>query len=1226
MADPIYDPDKKKAVTRPSLQALEGGGKTSPPAGDSSTAPEPADLAKKEETPPDPHQVGRGYRPDNPEELTKLKPSVKGVFGFAKTNRGKVIIGGAAAGFITLLIIGFFALLPFKILHIVNNLQNRFFATSENAVQKETDALFSSYIKKYVLPGLNTCKGSTIDKSCTPKEAIQGNSMVSKLYQGWRTARFENTIAEKYGLEFKKANGGFYMKMPGMTGDGASLGDENTGFIKSGKTLEDFIDKSSDNDGQFRKVGRSELRQAYRGALQNETKWKSVMYRYKVGGLLAKKYGLKRCIIACGTRDNFNDWKDNKFRAAKMILAERVLGPRSETLAIVIQCVISGGCDPNNRSETDSDGRKQNKTQAQLQEKLAILAAQNTGKYADVLANSSTILKDGYKKFILQKIVKKLGGEGSKVVSEKIAGNLVPVVGWVNTASGVVNSLENADKGIKAWSYMANATAMVSLYTTYRVFADETKSGNVDPTILGSFTSQLSSVADKTATGGTASAEQAPLYATLIGGANPQQSGSSSYKCNDGNPVPAGRQVCQEEVLGGSNSAVADTINSVLRNLGPLKGLLDFWHDTAGQIIEPLINAFSYIADVSWVPGYDALLGHISSAAEPIISSFTDWIIPSPFSDNMSGGRTFDMMAGGADVSGNDYAQNGLGGKALSPQQALTILNEQTQQDVQNYKSQSFFARMFDTNSNYSPATKLATAMPSSWSSAGQTIASLFSNPFGKLGHGFASLFSPSHVFAAATAQADPFGITQYGYPSDDPRLADANADPEKYWDENCSADGTTLDWSKGTNAAWQDNETTTDANTGMPKNDTTNPCLLIQAAVGSAGGLYDSSLLTTDDLAGNPSASGSTPDTSTIAGPAPSTLNGQPLDSTEQKWILYIAQNVVPLLPNDVPDGRAGMAARVTWWSLREGVLKITKGGFAIENTIGFSNCGDTGGNNYKTFVQDCPVTNGNWQLGIGAISLNLHSLTEIEAKAKDLHPDMSLDQILGQVATLAEYSQGTLEYDAAINSSGPLRASLLMRDPATGFFFEYTDVINECLGRPKLPIEESFTPQSFCLGNSFSKNKAGIEQIINELTAYFQGSSGPASTPSGNAQELAKQILASPNIDLSTSNYCRYCMEDITNTSNGQPAYGNVNLNINLLKFLLALSQATRVDVNSITGAGSGHSENSNHYSGIALDLGCSVDHAKADQIASQYGMKRYSGEACPQDGHWHYSTTGD
>ena len=81
----------------------KGDGKTSPPTGASSTAPEPSDLAQKEKAPIDPHRLGRGYTgsPD-PDRSNKVKSLMK--------NRKLLLLGGIPS----LLILGvvlFFTLL-----------------------------------------------------------------------------------------------------------------------------------------------------------------------------------------------------------------------------------------------------------------------------------------------------------------------------------------------------------------------------------------------------------------------------------------------------------------------------------------------------------------------------------------------------------------------------------------------------------------------------------------------------------------------------------------------------------------------------------------------------------------------------------------------------------------------------------------------------------------------------------------------------------------------------------------------------------------------------------------------------------------------------------------------------------------------------------------------------------------------------------------------------------
>lgn len=130
---------------------------------------------------------------------------------------------------------------------------------------------------------------------------------------------------------------------------------------------------------------------------------------------------------------------------------------------------------------------------------------------------------------------------------------------------------------------------------------------------------------------------------------------------------------------------------------------------------------------------------------------------------------------------------------------------------------------------------------------------------------------------------------------------------------------------------------------------------------------------------------------------------------------------------------------------------------------------------------------------------------------------------------------------------------------------------------------------------------------------------------TISEDAKELAKQILKTSNIDINAGNFCRYCTEDIQNTADGKPAYGSVKIDIKLLQFLLELGKATPININSITGAGSGHSSGSNHYSGKAVDFECGLDETKADAIGKKYGFVA-NNERCDNGvNHSHYSADG-
>jgi hypothetical protein len=128
-------------------------------------------------------------------------------------------------------------------------------------------------------------------------------------------------------------------------------------------------------------------------------------------------------------------------------------------------------------------------------------------------------------------------------------------------------------------------------------------------------------------------------------------------------------------------------------------------------------------------------------------------------------------------------------------------------------------------------------------------------------------------------------------------------------------------------------------------------------------------------------------------------------------------------------------------------------------------------------------------------------------------------------------------------------------------------------------------------------------------------------ASIVSGDAQQLAQEILANDKI----SKTGRYVMEDLQHTANGQPAYDDVSLDLKMLQFMAELGQTTPFTITSITGAGSGHSDGSNHYSGKAVDFGCGFDEAKADEVGKKYGYMA-DNERC-DDGidHSHFSEDG-
>jgi hypothetical protein len=832
---------------------------------------------------------GFNYSPSKAEKRERAWDVRTAILSKMAGRKRRWIIGGAfGAAFIAGIIALFLSLLPLRVLNVVSNLQNHFYASAESATQKEANVLFSNYLKNYVLPAAKNCP-KRIDKSCNPIPA--NNNPVNRLYKGWRNARLEDRIAKNYGLEFgfDTRNGGHYYMKSVLTGSNQVNLDE---FRKSSLTLDEFLEKNGDQT--LKKSSRAEIRLAVNKSLENETLWKRMMYKYKIGTLLEEKYGIKRCItkLGCKLTDKVQDTIAVPKKAAQAYVAERVLQPRSQILADVFTCLyVDPNCDPVNSTSAQpcsegancaSNGEAESDSERAIRTKLDSLVASFAGddayKIFKEISDSGSLGQ-----YMVKQVISKVFNTGTGEATSKA----LPVIGWINLADQIVIKGRDIGPEVQKLTYVTNSASMVHLWSTYRTYADEIKSGNVSAEEVGSFTDSLNRSTDASK-GGTAAAEDTPLYQNMLGGGTGSSSSVSvlnpfssktyaatkpPFLCDSGKP-PA-KLICPEEGLTSGNgvtTAISDFFNSPY--MAPIIKIAQVWHDSVGKIF----GLFSKLASVvlnqllvkpldaactlpPWVPNpaasYCAIKDYALGKADQLMNAAVNFIIPNPFSENMSGGRTFDLMAGGADVSGNDYAHNGLGGRALSDQDVAIIRNEQDKQRQLEYQNQPLVARLFDKNSEDSFVTKVAMAMPSSFTDAKSGLASLF-NP-----KHFANLFLPllhlNRVTAAASS-ADPFGVQQYGYTDAD---IQAIGDPEKYWDAHC-ADNPSQGYQnnqdfmhQGWNQAAANLSKSNAAGSYMPKNIETNPCILIKAVTGSVGGKYDDELLTKDDLRDLPNGGG---------------------------------------------------------------------------------------------------------------------------------------------------------------------------------------------------------------------------------------------------------------------------------------------------------------------------------------------------------------------------------
>ncbi len=152
----------------------------------------------------------------------------------------------------------------------------------------------------------------------------------------------------------------------------------------------------------------------------------------------------------------------------------------------------------------------------------------------------------------------------------------------------------------------------------------------------------------------------------------------------------------------------------------------------------------------------------------------------------------------------------------------------------------------------------------------------------------------------------------------------------------------------------------------------------------------------------------------------------------------------------------------------------------------------------------------------------------------------------------------------------------------------------------------------------------------------------------PSGDAQELAQQLLKQADggkvrfnvLNSADVNDRSTPKDNVVDMSKGQPAqttsncsgrgaqppHSSVNLNTDLLAFLVELSQqaSQTIQINALAGQCHGETT-SNHYKGTAVDFDCPFDAALADKVGKKYNISDQTGEACANAAHYHYSVGG-
>lgn len=706
-----------------------------------------------------------------------------------------------------------------KLTHLVENMSGKFFANSRVASEVWADKITTNYLKKHIFPslqGTGVCSSTRTSANCI--QAIEGNGPLATLYRGWRDRSFEQKIWENHGIAFERS--GSSVRMVTRNGDI----DLPEAFLTDNRTIGSMTE------------GKSQIRRAFLDAIDRESNgsgsFRRRLDKYRIGKFIERKYGVRRCIVACQSRDKLSEWGDNKRLAFKAKLVDRVIAPRNESVGLIMQCLLNTSCDTRNLDRSE-DGVRRNAVEKQIDAKLRDFSAKYGREAASELLEKVAIIEADLangKSLTRVAIERFVTGLASETAGD-IAGKAVPVIGWVDFAASLITKIKTLDTGLKRMVYTANATAAVATFTMIASQSNEITAGLTDDEITGSF---ISALGDDTG----APAEAAPIFDYLMGtSSNPRQTSyneslffgtalaqstaENGYICNDGTPVSG--YLCPEDKLLTSNifEGILDALtnNPVFSTLSTVVG---WYNSTVGGVLSSFTDLFGSL--LSAIPGISQIGEFASKVVEPLLDLIRDYLIVGAFPDDTletSGAKLITVMGAGANVAGNEFASYGMGAPLISDTDRVAVVNYYKNEQIEQFQTKSFAERMFDTKNPQSLVGSFALSIPFSSSPLRSLAKIVYKSPritLGAIANGF-----NKKALAAEIPMPDPYGVPQHGHALNSEIY---DIDVNSLTPERC----------REYQQAWEDS-VEFDESTGTDVYKKSNPCKIHEAVIESLAG-----------------------------------------------------------------------------------------------------------------------------------------------------------------------------------------------------------------------------------------------------------------------------------------------------------------------------------------------------------------------------------------------------
>jgi hypothetical protein len=211
--------------------------------------------------------------------------------------------------------------------------------------------------------------------------------------------------------------------------------------------------------------------------------------------------------------------------------------------------------------------------------------------------------------------------------------------------------------------------------------------------------------------------------------------------------------------------------------------------------------------------------------------------------------------------------------------------------------------------------------------------------------------------------------------------------------------------------------------------------------------------------------------DAATVLPKVPCVVNGHTVPAAACQFLHEIAFQIIPPLKG-TRDEKLTTAARVAWWSLKEGIL-------SLKNPYVYSNCNVPPDKPYGP-LETC-ASGHPWQVGISGSQVPGTKLTTLEGLATQLFPGKTVSQVLEQAAQKAGLDAATTQ--KVVASTGTLRNSWLLRVGSIGFTNQAPFVTSQCITQSlNWCYSSTWSPSTL-----YAPNKTAALKSIADIKAIF-------------------------------------------------------------------------------------------------------------------------------------------